>query len=775
MNNNVVIFNLEKEIGKKLEKCKKLTWNSVGYILDENESVVGISLYKCDLKTIPSSVFQLKSLQTLDLSFNQLSELPKEIAELKSLQKLYLSSNQLSELPKEIAELKSLHVLDLSSNQLSELPKEIAELPMKIKWESADYSDGINLYDNPLKHPPIEIIKQGRKNVLNYFKSIEKETIKLFEAKLLIVGEGGVGKTCLMKRIVHQHVSDEDLSTEGIDIQEWIIKTELTNHFRINFWDFGGQEIYHATHQFFLTKRSLYILVWEARKDDDLTGFDYWLNVIRLLSDHAPVLIVLNKIDMRIKPIQEQYLQQSFKNIVGFHKVSATENLGIDALVKDIIDNITKLDHIGDTLPKVWVDIRKKLEALNENFIAYDRYLSICNTFELTQKEADFLSLYFHDLGVFLHFKDNAILSDIIFLKPEWATNAVYKIIDTKEVQHNHGIFHYDELRTIWDNYPPEHYIRLIELMKKFEICFQIPNQKTYIVPVLLPADKASFEWNDSNNLRFEYYYPFMPAGIISRFIVRTHNYIKDELYWQNGLVLQRNDTKAFITSDRLGRKISIRICGSEKKELLYYIRGEIDYIHQTLNNPEKDEMIPCICSECINHKEPYFYKYLILKKFQLKGKATIPCEKSVEDVSVESLLGGIEIRHFESKNSKIINNTIYGDYYEKGDKDMHIHNLNAKRGSQVNIADKINKISYSEDLGINEDEWRELSQSIKALDPNQRMELKQQFDIMNLTDSDKDKASKMRNIIARLKEHGIAISQSLTATGIFEMGRLLL
>jgi small GTP-binding protein len=477
-NSAVVIFQLEKEIGRKLNKLESIDYGSFGYILDKNESVVGLGLFEAKLKKVPDFVLQLvdleslnlrnnqlsdlpkeiaelkslqdldlssnqlsdlpkeiaelkslqdldlsnnqlsdlpkeiaelKSLKYLDLSFNQLSDLPKEIAELKSLQYLGLSSNQLSDLPKEIAELKSLQALDLGSNQLSDLPKEIAELKslqylglssnqlsdlpkeiaelkslqylhlhsnqlsdlpkeiaelkMEIHWTN-DYTNGINLYNNPLKHPPIEIVQQGKEKVLNYFKSIEKESIKLFEAKLLIVGEGGVGKTCLMNRIIHNQVNEEEITTEGIDIQKWSIKTEVSDHFRVNFWDFGGQEIYNATHQFFLTKRSFYILLWEARKDNDLTHFDYWLNIIRLLSDNSPVLIVLNKIDERINTIDEQYLQQSFTNIVGFHKVSATQNVNMDGLIKDIIANITKLDHIGDTLPKAWLDIRKQLEDL---------------------------------------------------------------------------------------------------------------------------------------------------------------------------------------------------------------------------------------------------------------------------------------------------------------------------------------------------------------------------------------------------------------------------
>src|SRR5438309_7858825 len=96
---------------------------------------------------------------------------------------------------------------------------------------------------------------------------------RLYEAKLLIVGEGAVGKTCLAKKFVETRGNATKLdhktrSTEGIEIRRWEVQTPLTYRFRVNVWDFGGQEIYHATHQFFLTKRSLYLFVWDARKED---------------------------------------------------------------------------------------------------------------------------------------------------------------------------------------------------------------------------------------------------------------------------------------------------------------------------------------------------------------------------------------------------------------------------------------------------------------------------------------------------------------------------
>jgi small GTP-binding protein len=141
----------------------------------------------------------------------------------------------------------------------------------------------------------------------------------------VIVGEGDVGKTCLSRKIVDQTFDLQKnqnviSTTKGIDIREWHTATGITDDFKINVWDFGGQEIYHHTHQFFLTTRSLYMFVWDARREDRVEGFDYWLNVVKLLRDNSPILIVLNKADERIKEIDQKGLAEKFGNIVGFHQ-----------------------------------------------------------------------------------------------------------------------------------------------------------------------------------------------------------------------------------------------------------------------------------------------------------------------------------------------------------------------------------------------------------------------------------------------------------------------
>nr|WP_225894080.1 hypothetical protein [Atlanticothrix silvestris] len=81
---------------------------------------------------------------------------------------------------------------------------------------------------------------------------------------------------------------------ERIYLKNQVIFTQPNGEdFRVNIWDFGGQEIYHQTHQFFLSKRSLYALVADTRKEN--TDFYWWLNVVELLSDNSPVIIIKNE------------------------------------------------------------------------------------------------------------------------------------------------------------------------------------------------------------------------------------------------------------------------------------------------------------------------------------------------------------------------------------------------------------------------------------------------------------------------------------------------
>lgn len=616
---------------KKLCKLKELYFGNNSVLENLNISVLK----------------NFKELTILQLNRNEITDI-SALEKLVNLTELELNDNKITDISS-LKNLKKLKKLTLKNNLITKIPSWFSQFPkMEIQWTDNIFNDAnlITLENNPIENPPIEIIKQGKDAIKNYFEELEKGTVNLYETKLLLVGYGAVGKTSLMKRLVYDEYNENEVSTEGIDIKRWSLKTKKNYELKINIWDFGGQEIYHSTHQFFLSKRSIYLLVWDARIDrmmPNLASFDYWLHIVSLLSKNSPIIIVQNKIDQRTSLVDEKYMKDYFPNIVGFYKVSAKDKTGINELKTVIQNEIQQLPHIGEQLPKVWIDIRDNLKKKQQNYVKLDEYLSVCNSYNIDYEQAIYLSNYFHDLGIFLHFQDNDILRNIIFLNPEWATKAVYKVIDTKEIVDNGGKFNYSQLKDIWKDYPDDKFSFLIELMKKFELCFQLPNKVDYIVPELLPPTQPdNINWDNTGNFQFEYRYKFVPAGVITRLIVRMHNIIKNNIFWLHGLAVKQEDTEAIITINKFERYIRVKVKGKNKQDLFGIIRYEINNIHKTLKNPPVELMTHCICDECNTSEKPEFYAFKQLNKYLDKGKKTITCPKSVKEVSINKLLGKI-------------------------------------------------------------------------------------------------------------------------------------
>jgi GTPase SAR1 family protein len=173
----------------------------------------------------------------------------------------------------------------------------------------------------PVTNPPPEIVAQGNDAILNCFAEQERgEVDHLYEAKMLILGEGGAGKTSLLRRLYQPaaELPSEDETTRGIAIYKHEFKMTNGRSFRLNVWDFGGQQIYHATHQFFLTHRSLYVLVDDTKKDYKSVsdeGFKYWLDLIEVFGEQSPTIIFQNEKGGRSKAIDFGGIKQRYNNV----------------------------------------------------------------------------------------------------------------------------------------------------------------------------------------------------------------------------------------------------------------------------------------------------------------------------------------------------------------------------------------------------------------------------------------------------------------------------
>jgi internalin A len=201
------------------------------------------------IETVPESTFLLTSIRYLDLSKNRLVELPRSIDRLINLERLDLQGNALDVLPDTVRNLKKLEMLELGNNRFEAVPdvlydvESLKELSLENEIRLGDYwgpnknairelSPRILRLENlahisvdtgVIKTPPPEIVSNGIQAIREYFRQLEdRGTDHLYEAKLLIVGEGGAGKTTLANELLDPGYALRDgETTRGIDVLRW--------------------------------------------------------------------------------------------------------------------------------------------------------------------------------------------------------------------------------------------------------------------------------------------------------------------------------------------------------------------------------------------------------------------------------------------------------------------------------------------------------------------------------------------------------------------------
>jgi internalin A len=633
------------------------------------------------INNLPSEIAHLQKLTYLDIGAG-LKDIPSEIGELKKLKYLKLSGNKLESLPPELGRLNKLECLSLGStiifprrseiiNRLAEInhpttkPANIKTLPVEIKnITNLKYLD---LRGNSLPVPPEILEKVSEpKLVLNYYFSLLGEKKKaLNEIKIIVVGQSSVGKTSIIKRLVKNDFDSKESITEGISINRWQISNKRSksenqeSKIQLNLWDFGGQEIMHATHQFFLTKRSLYLLILDSRTSQEDNRVEYWLKIIQAFGGESPILIIGNKIDQRHLDLDRTGLQKKYPNIVGILETSAATGAGIEELKAAITEQVNNLPHVRDLLPETWFTVKTKLEELGRqsNFITHDKYLELCAENEVSDETSQRTLIGFlHDLGVVLHFQDDPRLEALGILNPQWVTNGVYKILNSHTLFQNKGVltvFMLDEILNL-PEYPRGKRLFIVDMMKKFELCYDIQADKTFLVPDLLPKDEPA-ELKFNGVPAFEYAYPVLPSSVITRFIVRMNQKIDDGLVWRTGVVLKISGNKALVKADIEDRKITIAIDGVEhtRRDALSAIRYQLDEIHNSIKglNPEKYVPVPGAVSA-----KPLKYEYLL--KLERDGEEILKVEDGdkLKKVNIAQVLNGVESEYQRKQYGNVIN-----------------------------------------------------------------------------------------------------------------------
>ncbi len=435
--------------------------------------------------------------------------------------------------------------------------------------------------------------------------------VTVHEAKLLLLGDGGSGKTSLVKQLQGKPFDENEPLTHGIDIHEW----ETEGALKVNIWDFGGQEIMHAPHQFFLTEQNFYILVLDGRKDEKLR---YWFEHIKLFGASSPVLVVINKIDERPHhDVNRRSLQEKYPNITGFFRTSCRTGQGIERLRAELLETLSRSDLVNVAIPASWLEVKRAIEGISKNpdgapYLSDLEFIDLCRKKGVrdNQEQAELLK-FLNRMGAVIHF-NRLGLNDYYVLAPRWVSEAVYRLICSYSLKKNKGKLTLTELEYILNREnrkdteyqfsSPPHYDEgernyIITLMQQFEICYEI-DRETILVPDLLDQQEPDFEFDYNESLQYRLDYDFLPPSLVRRYIVRMCDDIEaDNLIWRNGMVLKDPVTgcAAVIKADDDNGRIYIFVQGdgTQKREYFNTLRKNLRDINRRYRHLKAIEKIP--------------------------------------------------------------------------------------------------------------------------------------------------------------------------------------
>ena len=634
---------------------------------------------QCNLRDFPFCIWEMKNLESLVMFVNEVAEIPDWIGELKLLQYLGFSGNRLIFLPESIGKLSNLESVMLGGryggNEISDLPSSLAQL---------EKLNLLNLHHNPLNPELAKAYEQGLDAVKAYLHAKAKGEIILNEAKLILVGEGEVGKTCLLSALRDEPFIEGLSSTHGIEIQQVkVTDPETQKEITLNGWDFGGQRVYRPTHQLFFSAPAVYLIVWKPREGPQQGFVKEWIQLVKRREPSAKIIVVATHggPQQRQPDIDRQELWDAFgkETVVNFFFVDSKpdENdnrKGIEGLKLAIARVAATLPEVGRSVPKSFQDVRLALGTKGVPYLPLDEVLAICRAHNMDDEVARLFITISHLLGHLTHYENDLTLHDIVILRPDWLAAAMSYVLDDEQTRAAHGLVKFSRLGQLWDDktrsadsrYPATLHPIFLRLMERFDLSYRIadPAAKDDSDPLSLigqlvsdirPENMAGawLSMPSAGNLQQTQICRIVNAGngqsdsaegLFYQLIVRLHKYSLgrenyfQSVHWQKGLVLDNvYNGRAFL--EHKGNDIHITVRAPYPVRFLAMLTEEVKYLVESFwEGLRCDVTVPCL------NPKPCLGLFEVAKLIENKsrGRPEQPCPICNEWQSIDQLLSNV-------------------------------------------------------------------------------------------------------------------------------------
>ena len=592
------------------------------------------------LTCLPPAIGQLASLTRLYLAHNRLGALPPEIGDLASLTRLDVSHNLLDSLPAEIGWLAKLTVLELSNNHLSELPAELGQLAkLTVLWLAAnrltalpesladlETLESLCLHENPGVHlspavlgaDPRKVVPgqtaaprlAAAKSILEfYFARLSGRTRPLNEARLILLGRAGSGKTSIVQAMRDLPFHEREESTTGIALCDMTLEPADGAPVTVHVWDFSGQEITRPLHPHFFSGRAIYVVVLSGREHHERDDAEYWLRLIRDFGadDHGqlpPVIVAMNQWNVPgCRPdVDRGTLRDQYPFIRGFVEMDCKIKKGIPVLKAALCRELERIPWVREPFPEEWDAVRHTLAASAPPWthLTSDAYRTLCAEHGVRDEgQQDYLADFLHHLGTALNFRHHPRLSDDTTLHPEWLTKHTYAL--RLRAQLHAGILTRADIELALyqdSDAPPReclmHFLENIGIARKLH-----SETGSWLVPEALPESPPApvDDFRDAEDaMRIRYIYQSLPDSPVLRLVARRYDFIEvvreRRQLWRHGVVLSRKGARALIRTNPQANELTITVLGPNKlrRQFASLIRTEIRDLHAEIPCPEPVE-----------------------------------------------------------------------------------------------------------------------------------------------------------------------------------------
>jgi internalin A len=664
--------------------------------LENLVNLVVLNVHSTELSDL-SSLKKLHNLSELVVGNTQIRDL-KPLEGLTQLQGLYTQDTQVRDLSplKNLENLKKLFISNTKIHDLRPI-KHLIKKGVNIRWDSTFIEEELGIYvkDCPLDKSLIAAIKKGNNAVLKYF---DKPKVRLFEARVLVLGEPRAGKTTLRRKLKSLNapmpLTTESTKAFDIEIEPYhctVEKGDERNKMTYNLWDFGGQDYYRLLHQLFVAEQSVYVIVTDTDRNKNEEEIDFWLDTIQRLGrdkqgNYGPVVLFQNPKTNRegdaFLDLKKRYpfWQQTEQFVINLNAL-AENTEGYDRKEADkfrrfkqyLEARFCQLDHIGREMPTQWVAVRKALNKhLKDNWISVELFNKICLKAGIDEaEEQDDLLDIFHTLGYVLHYQNTA-LKGMVILNREWVTDALYRVLDDDTVAANKGWFRQADAEKIW--YEPHYKNRtpeLLTLMGVFKLSYYNALSDKHIVPAKLSdITEGMPEWDKTNNVRLHLQYDWMPRALATQLIVSLHDNIVafengEQWIWRRGAVLDGRkldlkDVQVLIEDNWRDNTIAISAKGEHSEWLIRTIMKNWRTVHEPFEDKvEVTKYILCACEKCQTASRPFTFEYEEVLDAK-EADDTLKCNKSRKEFAAAEILRGVfddttaTVDAFEKKGGRI-------------------------------------------------------------------------------------------------------------------------